>query len=809
MTSPAIDHTVSRRSFMKWSGVAGGSVALVATATNLGMPQTSLASVRDSANAPDKIVWNSCLVNCGSRCVLRFEVKDGTIVRELPDNSGTHEIVDPQLRPCVRGRSLRRRVYDPNRIKKPMRRKPGTQRGAGEWEEISWDEAMDTIASEYRRIVDTYGQEAIYNQYASGVTGGNIILGSWSRLLSQMGGYVGWYGSYSTSQITRSMPFMYGQRFESNSIADTKHSSLVIYWGNNPVETRMSGGNNMWSAQKTRADHKVRTIVIDPRYSDTAVAVADEWIPIAPGTDAALVAAIAHVMISEDLHDQTFLDKYCIGFDEEHMPEGAPAHASYRSYVEGFGPDGTEKTPEWAADITGIPADKIRSLAREIATAKPCSILQGWGIQRQANGEYSCRAIMILPLLTGNVGINGGGNGSREGTIPFPLSRLGAENPVATKIPSFKWSEAIDHGTELTATKDGIQGRDRLESNFKMMFNIAGNITMNQHSDLNQTRELLLDESKCELIVTVDTHMCASAQYSDIVLPSTTNAEEVDFIGSEYAGDTAYAIYVDRAIDPLHDSMSHYDMCTLLAEKMGIKEQFTEGRTQEEWRTHLINETRAAVPDLWSEDEFKERGVFRINNPDGTFVANREFREDPDANPLDTPSGLIEIYSQQLADLSEEWEFPEALPGDVLIPLPEYVPTWEGVEEARTNDSYPLQCIGHHFKGRTHSSYATIDWTVEAHPQRIWINTADASARGISNGDLVEVYNDRGRISSPALVTPRIVPGVISVPQGAWYDLKDGIDQGGCINTLTRIHASPLSKGNPQHTNLVQVVKAS
>lgn len=790
---------------MKWSGVAGGSAALVGTTAHLGMPGSSAAAI-DGVEGVDKTVWNSCLVNCGSRCVLRFQVKDGTIVRELADNTGTHDIDDPQLRPCVRGRSLRRRVYDPDRIKRPMRRKPGTPRGGGEWEEISWDEAMETIASEYKRVVDTYGQEAIYNQYASGVTGGNIILSSWSRLLSQMGGYVGWYGSYSTSQITRSMPFMYGARYESNSIADTKHSSLVIYWGNNPIETRMSGGNNMWNAQKTRADHQVRTIVIDPRYSDTAATVADEWIPILPGTDAALVAAIAHVMISGNMHDQEFLDKYCIGFDEDHMPEGAPKNASYRSYVEGLGPDGVEKTPEWAADITGIPANKIRSLAHDIATSKPCSILQGWGPQRQANGEYSCRAIMILPLLTGNVGINGGGNGSREGTIPFPLARLSFENPVTTMIPSFKWSEAIDHGTELTATKDGVVGRDRLKSNFKMLFNIAGNITMNQHSDLNKTRELLLDESKCEMIVTVDTHMCASAQYSDIVLPSTTNAEEVDFIGSEYAGDTAYAIYVDQAIEPLHDTMSHYDMCTLLAEKMGIKQEFTEGRTQEEWRSYLMDETRNGLPELWSEEEFKEKGVFRINNPEETFVANRDFREDPESNPLNTPSGLIEIYSQQLADLAKEWEFPNPMPGDVLIPLPEYVPTWEGVEEARTNEKHPLQCIGHHFKGRTHSSYATIDWTVEAHPHRIWISTKDAVARGISDGDLIEVYNDRGRISSPAQVTPRIIPGVISVPQGTWYALnKDGVDEGGCINTLTKIHASPLSKGNPQHTNLVQV----
>ncbi|WP_371685491.1 molybdopterin-dependent oxidoreductase [Flaviflexus sp.] len=376
-------------------------------------------------------------------------------------------------------------MYNPDRLKKPLKRKEGTRRGDGEWEEISWDEAAELFVSEHRRIVDTYGQEAIYNQYASGVTGGNITNRAWGRLLSLMGGYVGWYGSYSTSQITRSMPFMYGARFESNTIADTEHSKLVVYWGDNPVETRMSGGNDMWSALKTRKDHGVRTIVIDPRYSETAVNTADEWIPIRPGTDAALVAAIAYVLIEEDLHDQEFLGKYCIGFDEDHMPEGAPKNASYRAYVEGDGPDGTPKTPEWASDITGIPVQKIRQLAREIGTAKPCAIFQGWGIQRQANGEYGCRAVMVLPLMTGNVGIHGGSNGSREGTLWFPLARLPFENPVTTMIPSFKWTEAIDHGTELTDVKDGVQGRESLESNFKMLVNVAGNISLNQHSDLN------------------------------------------------------------------------------------------------------------------------------------------------------------------------------------------------------------------------------------------------------------------------------------------------------------------------------------
>ena len=172
---PAGSHSApTRRSFLKWSGITAGGTALVASTTNLGMPGTGPQAVADGMSGVDKTVWNACLVNCGSRCALRFQVKDGLIVRELPDNTGTDEIVEPTLRPCVRGRSLRRRVYSPDRLKKPLRRKEGTKRGDGQWDEITWDEAMDTIAREYKRIVSKYGQESIYFQYASGVTGGNI-----------------------------------------------------------------------------------------------------------------------------------------------------------------------------------------------------------------------------------------------------------------------------------------------------------------------------------------------------------------------------------------------------------------------------------------------------------------------------------------------------------------------------------------------------------------------------------------------------------------------------------------------------------
>lgn len=192
------------------------------------------------------------------------------------------------------------------------------------------------------------------------------------------GGYLDQYNDYSAGNIETAVEFHYGSCVGSNSNDDTVNSKLVVMFGNNPHETRMSGGGEVFVTRKVKELSGHRVIVIDPRQSETAMNLADEWVPIRPGTDAALVAGMAHVMISENLHDKEFLDTYCSGFDEAHMPEGAPANMSYESYIMGRGEDCVEKTPEWAAQITGYPAEKIRALAREIATTKPCSINAGW-----------------------------------------------------------------------------------------------------------------------------------------------------------------------------------------------------------------------------------------------------------------------------------------------------------------------------------------------------------------------------------------------------------------------------------------------
>ncbi|MDF3008911.1 MAG: dimethylsulfoxide reductase subunit, partial [Enterobacter kobei] len=508
---------VSRRSLMKTSAIGG----LAAASSALSLPFSRIARAAE-AIAPDtaaeKVVWSACTVNCGSRCPLRMHVVDGKIKYVETDNTGDDNYDGlHQVRACLRGRSMRRRVYNPDRLKQPMKRVG--KRGEGKFEPISWDEAFDTIAGTMQRLIKDYGNESIYLNYGTGTLGGTMTR-SWppgktliARLMNCCGGYLNHYGDYSTAQIAAGLNYTYGGWADGNSPSDIENSQLVVLFGNNPGETRMSGGGVTYYVEQAREKSKARMIIIDPRYTDTGAGREDEWIPIRPGTDAALVSALAWVMIDENLVDKPFLDKYCVGYDETTLPEGAPANGHYKAYIQGNGSDGIAKTPEWAAAITGIPAARIVKLAREIAMAKPAFISQGWGPQRHSNGELV----------------------------------------VQTSISMFMWTDAIERGPEMTATRDGVRGKDKLDVPIKMIWNYAGNCLINQHSDINRTHEILQDDKKCELIVVVDCHMTASAKYADIILPDCTASEQMDFALDASCGNMDYVIFADQAISPLFE----------------------------------------------------------------------------------------------------------------------------------------------------------------------------------------------------------------------------------------------------------------
>lgn len=800
---------VSRRGLVKTTAIGGLAMASSA----LTLPFSRIAHAVDSAiptKSDEKVIWSACTVNCGSRCPLCMHVVDGEIKYVETDNTGDDNYDGlHQVRACLRGRSMRRRVYNPDRLKYPMKRVGA--RGEGKFERISWEEAYDIIATNMQRLIKEYGNESIYLNYGTGTLGGTMTR-SWppgntlvARLMNCCGGYLNHYGDYSSAQIAEGLNYTYGGWADGNSPSDIENSKLVVLFGNNPGETRMSGGGVTYYLEQARQKSNARMIIIDPRYTDTGAGREDEWIPIRPGTDAALVNGLAYVMITENLVDQAFLDKYCVGYDEKTLPASAPKNGHYKAYILGEGPDGVAKTPEWASQITGVPADKIIKLAREIGSTKPAFISQGWGPQRHANGEIATRAISMLAILTGNVGINGGNSGAREGSYSLPFVRMPTlENPIQTSISMFMWTDAIERGPEMTALRDGVRGKDKLDVPIKMIWNYAGNCLINQHSEINRTHEILQDDKKCELIVVIDCHMTSSAKYADILLPDCTASEQMDFALDASCGNMSYVIFNDQVIKPRFECKTIYEMTSELAKRLGVEQQFTEGRTQEEWMRHLYAQSREAIPELPTFEEFRKQGIFKKRDPQGHHVAYKAFREDPQANPLTTPSGKIEIYSQALADIAATWELPffnDTATTEI------YTPGFESYQDP-LNKQYPLQLTGFHYKSRVHSTYGNVDVLKAACRQEMWINPLDAQKRGIHNGDKVRIFNDRGEVHIEAKVTPRMMPGVVALGEGAWYDPDaKRVDKGGCINVLTTQRPSPLAKGNPSHTNLVQVEK--
>jgi anaerobic dimethyl sulfoxide reductase subunit A len=351
-----------------------------------------------------------------------------------------------------------------------------------------------------------------------------------------------------------------------------------------------------------------------------------------------------------------------------------------------------------------------------------------------------------------------------------------------------------------------VQGADRLKAPIKFIWNYAGNTLLNQHADINRTAEILGDESKCEMIVVIENHMTPSAKFADVLLPGTTNLEETDISQSESVSVMPYMIFCEQAVAPLFECRDIYSICTAIAERLGVREQFTEGRTREQWLQWVLDQIRPKYPqtpatlaDAWRMQVMK----LPVEGP--LHVGLEAFRSDPVANPLRTPSGKIEIFSKNLWNISRSWELPE---GQRICAIPEFVSEPEGYLSPRRRQ-FPLQLVTFHFKQRTHSTYGNVPWLKEVAPQELWINPVDAGPRGIEAGGRVRVFNDRGTSFIVAKVTPRVMPGVVLLPEGAWYDPDArGNDHAGSPNVLTSQEPSPLAKGDPMHTSLVDVARA-
>ena len=741
----------------------------------------------DQASRQIKIAGRN---NCGGLCGLRLTVEEGCVTGIGSNHAPAGE---PPIVPCIRGMAYHKTFLDGRRLRCPMQRIG--ERGQGRFRRISWEDAADISAEAWTRIRGRYGPASRYVHYGTGVDSlispGNMA----RRLLNLDGGHLGYYNSYSSACVRFTTPYIYGDNFSGNSLDDILNSKLLILWGHNPKET-VFGSERAWYIARAR-ERGLRVIVIDPRESDTVRSWADEWIPLRPSTDAALADALAFTIWSEGLHDRRFMDTYCQGFDEAHMPPGLSPNQSYEAWLFGR-QDGVPKTPGWAEAITGVPRDRIVKLARDYAAAKPACLLPGLGPQRTGSGEQTVRGLIALTCLTGNVGIPGGG-AAGTGAVPglavsgYPVP----PNPYPGKIPVFLWTRAAEDARSMRPETDGLTGVQRLDTDIKLIFNLAGNALVNQHGDINRTIALLKDTSKIEFILCSDVFMTPSARYADIILPGASFLEEEGILPPWDFGD--YLLYGGKAIEPVFDCRGEYGFFAALAQRLGLYEEWSSGHTSTAgWLETIYRNIRQANPDFPDYDTFKREGGYRRPRA-APYIAYAEQIRDPAGHPFATPSGKIEIYSPRLAALGR----PEEVPA-----IPRYIPCPEGPEDP-LREQYPLQLIGWHTKRSTHSIQDNTRRLEKAEPQRLWIHPLDAESRGIGSGDIVEVFNERGTSLLPAFVSERIMQGVIAMPQGGWYTPgHEGRDRRGSINVLCSQRATPLARGNSQHTCLAEVRRA-
>jgi len=737
------------------------------------------AEEMSKGNGATKIIRATSTFDCGGRCPLRLHVKDGRIIRVEGDDAQEPE----QLRACLRCRAYRREVHHPDRLIHPLKRVG--PKGEGKFERISWDEALETIARELRRVKDTYGNPSIFLAAGGGYLGALHNGGlATAKLLSMFGGYTTLYGNVSSEGAVWAVMTQYGSVMVGHSREDLLNSRLIIMWGWDPARM-ISGTNTMYHLVRAK-EAGARIISIDPRYHDSAATLAEQWIPIRPGTDTAMMVSMAYVMIKENLHDQEFLDKYTVGFDK------------FRDYVLGV-EDGVEKTPAWAEAITGVPALTIERLAREYATTKPAALMDCQGPARSAMGEQYNRCAMTLTAMTGNIGRHGGS--AAGGLMGIPVGHLfrspgipGMKNPVEAGGPSIRGTLDLRlrlvRRVHINRIFDAIlKGKDGgYPADIKLAWFLNNNF-LNQLGNTNKAARALRG---LEFLIVSELFMTPTARFADILLPVTHTAERNDLTRPWPSG--PYYTFVNKAVEPLGECKSDLEIACELAQELGFRDY--NPLSEEEWLKVFVEKNPETAEQIKDYDKFRREGIHRVKLAE-PIVAFKEQIEDPENNPFPTPSGKIEIFSQRVADLNNP----------LCPPVPKYLSTWEDQSDPLT-EKYPLQVLSPHAKNRVHSHLQKVDWLREIEPHRAWINPVDAEPRGIRDRDEIYVFNDRGKLAITAWVTERIMPGVICIFEGAWYDPDEqGIDRGGCVNVLTK---DAYSEGGASalNTALVQASKA-
>jgi biotin/methionine sulfoxide reductase len=711
----------------------------------------------------------------------------GTLIESVPDIVHSRSRID---RPYVRAGWLKGA-------------RAGALRGGEAFVPVDWDTAIRLVAGEVDRVRRMHGNQAIFGGSYGWSSAGRFhhARTQLHRMLNAAGGFTGQVTNYSYAAGMTLMPHIVGtndciQGPATDWPSIIANAKLMVCFGGLPLKNGEvcaggagTGQYRHWLREAAAAG--LRILNISPLRQDTPDWLGAEWLPIRPGSDTALMLALAHEIVSAGREDRAFLATHCTGWE------------ALRAYIMGEA-DGVAKTAAWAAALTGIEAATIVALAADLA-ALPSMITSAWSIQRADGGEQPYWMTVALAAITGGIGrpgtgftfgygsINGVGNPRMD--LPVPQLNTG-RNPTGLYIP-------VARITDMLENPGGVceyNGRRITYPDTRMIYWAGGN-PFHHHQDLNR---LLRAWARAETIVVHEPWWTTLARHADIVLPATTTLERNDIGASSR---DRHVMAMKQAVAPQGLARNDFDICADIADALGVRPAFTEQRDEGAWLRHLYGQARAAwtragleTPDF---EAFWEKGFVEFPPPEKPFVIFEEFRNDPAANPLNTPSGKIELASETIASFG----YAEC-PGHPVWIAPK---EWLGAEAARR---YPLHLLSFQPATRLHGQLDQGRVSLAskvAGREPILIGPGDAAARGLATGDVVRVFNDRGACLAGVVVSEGILPGVVAMATGAWMDPAVPGEPGAlCIhgnpNVLTRDEGtSRLGQGPVAQSCLVEI----
>ncbi len=662
-------------------------------------------------------------------------------------------------------------VRSPLRIDRPhvragyLRRRGASRAGRGSepFVPVSWETALELVASELARVKESYGNEAIYGGSYGWASAGRLhhspsVL---KRFLGLHGGYTDKRGNHSFGAALGILPYVLGHGNVTSMVVPwssiIRHTELIVMFGGAHIKNMQvgSGGtvvhDDAGSIERAAAA-RMSVCNISPARGNVADALNAEWLPIRPNTDTALMLGLAHSLVEDGLHDRAFLARYCAGYE------------IFERYLTGAD-DGSPKDARWAAAITGVAQETIRSLARRMARQRTL-ITTTWSVQRADHGEQPVWMTVTLAAMLGQIGLPGGGFSLGFGAvsgiaspppagIPRPTLPLGP-NAVRTFVPVGRVADMLLHpNSEIDYDGERIRLPDT-----KLVYSVGGNPF---HHNLNLNR-FLAAWQRPETVIVHEPWWNPPAKYADIVLPATTTMERNDILSADLA---RHYIAMYQVIPPVAQSRNDFDIFADLAARLGFAQAYTEGRDEMGWLRHMYDGARTiALERGFSPPDFDAfwaagRYEFPLNAHEERLVMG-EFRADPQAHPLATPSGKIQLFSPVVASYGYD-----DCPGHAAWLEPA---EWLGGAGART---FPVHLLSNQPVSRLHSQLdaGTISRESKvAGREPLTLNPDDAAARGIRHGDAVRVFNERGAFIATAVISADLMPCVAQIATGAWYD---------------------------------------